>query len=109
MRSLITAVFLLLFISFTKAVTNNKRQVVDLQSNNNNTADSDEASTPVNQNIYNTKSIFSTEPSIADINDFVQTQLYCDVDTTLCKKIEYALMSAARRFSEVVKLKTKIV
>lgn len=96
---------LFLFIPFTSAQIYKRQEDGVIQES----AESDESSTPVNQNIYNTKSIFSTEPSIVDVTEFVQTQLYCDVDPILCKKVEYALTSAAERFSKVVNLKTKIV
>ncbi|KAI7905004.1 uncharacterized protein BX663DRAFT_468776 [Cokeromyces recurvatus] len=76
--------------------------------NNNNKAD-DESTQPVNEDIYNSKDLFSTEPLIANISDVVQTRLYCEIDEHLCKNVETALILAATAIAEVVNLKNKIV
>lgn len=70
---------------------------------------SDESPTSINQDIYDTTKIFKNPPSITDINDYIQVKLYCEVDDTLCKRVENSLISAALRVYKVVQLKVKIV
>lgn len=63
----------------------------------------------MNEDIYNSKDLFSTEPLVTDVNNVVQVKLYCEVDALYCKKVEKSLISAANAFAQVVKLKNKIV
>lgn len=70
---------------------------------------SDESTSPVNQDVYNSKDLFTQPPKLTDVTNKVQIRFYCEVDPTFCKKVQSSFLSAATRFSEVVNLKNKIV
>lgn len=70
---------------------------------------SDESPTSMNQDIYDTTKLFKHPPTLIDINDYIRIKLYCEVDSTLCQRVENALISAALRIHKVIQLKTKIV
>ncbi|KAG2207665.1 hypothetical protein INT47_011785 [Mucor saturninus] len=66
-------------------------------------------SDPVNQDIYNSKELFTREPNVTDINEVVQVKLYCEIDNTHCAKVQAALVSAAYRLSDVLNFRNQIV
>lgn len=66
-------------------------------------------SDPVNQDIYNSKELFTREPNVTDINQVMQVKLYCEVDNAHCAKVQTALVSAASRLSDVVNFRNQIV
>jgi hypothetical protein len=70
---------------------------------------SDESTQPINEDIYNSKDLFTTEPFVTDISNVTQVRLYCEVDAVFCKKVEASLIAAAKAFAQVVNLKNKIV
>ncbi|CEP18243.1 hypothetical protein [Parasitella parasitica] len=69
----------------------------------------DESTQPVNEDINNSKNLFTTPPRVTDISDTIQVKLYCEIDTDYCTKVEHSLILAASSFSQVVNLKNKIV
>lgn len=69
----------------------------------------DESTQPVNEELNNSKNLFSTPPRISDITETVQVKLYCEVDKEFCEKVEHSLKLAAASFAQVVNLKNKIV
>ncbi|KAI8353288.1 hypothetical protein EDC96DRAFT_517471 [Choanephora cucurbitarum] len=72
-------------------------------------SDNDDSTQTMNQDIYNSKSLFTTEPRVTNVTSLVQVNLYCEVDKDHCSKVHSSFVSAARHFSEVVNLKRKIV
>ncbi|GAN11185.1 hypothetical protein MAM1_0498c10743 [Mucor ambiguus] len=73
------------------------------------TNSADESTQPVNEELNNSKNLFSTPPRISDITETVQVKLYCEVDQQFCGKVERSLKLAAASFAQVVNLKNKIV
>lgn len=73
------------------------------------TNSADESTQPVNEELNNSKNLFSTPPRISDITDMVQVKLYCEIDKQFCGKVEHSLKLAAASFSQVINLKNKIV
>jgi hypothetical protein len=69
----------------------------------------DESTKPINEDIYNARDLFTTDPLVTDINTVVQVKLFCEIDAVFCKKVEKSLISAATAFAQVVNLKNKIV
>jgi hypothetical protein len=119
-------VFIYFFSVFTKATVLEKRQHEVVDSYDENSQDdsssaspdfatsnylntSDESPTSINQDIYDTTKIFKNPPSITNVNDYIQVNLYCEVDNTLCKQVESSLISAALRVYNVIQFKIKIV
>ncbi|KAI8094783.1 hypothetical protein BDF21DRAFT_409455 [Thamnidium elegans] len=68
-----------------------------------------ELSDPVNQDIYNSKELFTHEPNITRINDLIQVKMYCEVGQEHCKKVQNSLVSAATRLSQVLVLRNELV
>lgn len=66
-------------------------------------------SDPVNQDIYNSRELFKNEPNITDITSLIQVKMYCEVGQEHCKQVQSSLISAAKRLSEVLILRNKIV
>ncbi|KAL9539867.1 hypothetical protein MBANPS3_010018 [Mucor bainieri] len=73
------------------------------------TNSADESTQPVNEELNNSKNLFTTPPRISDITATVQVKLYCEVDPAFCGKVEHSLKLAAASFAQVVNLKNKIV
>lgn len=66
-------------------------------------------SDPVNQDIYNSKEIFTRGPNVTDVNSLVQVKLFCEISDTHCYKVQTALISAAERLSEVMNFRDQIM
>lgn len=70
---------------------------------------SDESVNPVNHDIYDSKHLFNNKAIKTNVTDTIEVDLYCEVDTTFCKKVQQSFISAAKKVAEVVNIKNKIV
>lgn len=93
--------YLILFILFSS--------LVHLQEHDDDDDSPPELSDPVNQDIYNSKELFTHEPNITRINDLIQVKMYCEVGHEHCKKVQNSLVSAATRLSQVLILRNELV